>query len=51
MYMHFLAATALLCGTTNAANPVQVYILMGQSNMLGMAPLLNKDGENGALLS
>jgi len=43
MRAQFFAVAALLCGLTDA---VQVYILMGQSNMLGMAPLLDKKGEN-----
>ena len=30
-----LAAAALLCGLTEAAAPVKVFLLMGQSNMLG----------------
>ena len=30
-----LAAAALLCGLTEAADPVKVFILMGQSNMVG----------------
>jgi len=42
-------AAAVLCGVATAS-PVQVYILMGQSNMLGMAPLLNKEGANGLSL-
>jgi hypothetical protein len=50
--MHAFAASfaaALLVGvTTVAAAPVQVYILMGQSNMLGMGKVIG-NSTNGTL--
>jgi hypothetical protein len=42
--------TPSITTATSQTGKVQVFILMGQSNMLGMAPLLNKEGENGLSL-
>lgn len=43
-----VVAAILFCGTAAAAGPVQVFILMGQSNMLGMGHVVGNT-TNGTL--
>jgi hypothetical protein len=46
--LFFTIAAALLCGNAVTAAPVQVFILMGQSNMLGMGRVVGNT-TNGTL--
>ena len=46
--LYAIAAAALFCGNAVTAAPVQVFILMGQSNMLGMGRVVGNT-TNGTL--